>query len=58
MNLNIDELQSIIPSIPQCKRMIMLRDFNVLIGKEDFLGVKQQFNENIVNYNGELTKII
>ena len=34
--------------------MIMLGDFNARIGNDVLRGVKQRFNEDVLNYNGEL----
>ena len=49
-----DQIQNVIEAIPHCKPMIMLGDFNARIGNDVLRGVKQRFNEDVLNYNGEL----
>lgn len=40
------------------KTIIMLKDFNPFIDKEVVLRVKQSCNENLLNWNGEITNQI
>ena len=49
-----DRLQNIIESISQNDLIIILGDFNAHINNEVIPGVKQRFNENTLNDNGEL----
>ncbi|XP_044749781.1 uncharacterized protein LOC123310378 [Coccinella septempunctata] len=49
-----DQSQGVVESIPQRKPVIMLGDFNARIGNEVLPGIKQRFNEDVLNYNGEL----
>ncbi|XP_057671201.1 craniofacial development protein 2-like [Diorhabda carinulata] len=49
-----EQLQNITESLPQNESIIILGDFNARIGNEVIPGVKQRFNENILNDNGEL----
>lgn len=49
-----ETLQKTIDAIPQNETVILLGDFNARVGNTIIPGVKQKFNENITNENGEL----
>lgn len=49
-----DQLQDTIQSLPQNQPLIVLGDFNARVGNNEIPGIKQRFNEDILNDNGEL----
>lgn len=49
-----DQLQNTIESLPNDQQSIILGDFNARIGNQIIPGIKQRFNENVLNDNGEL----
>lgn len=49
-----EELQNTLDSIPNTEPIILLGDFNARIGSDVIHGVKQRFNEEQLNGNGEL----
>ncbi|XP_030767311.1 craniofacial development protein 2-like [Sitophilus oryzae] len=49
-----ENLQSAIDKIPRHKKIILLGDLNARIGNEVVDGIKQKYNENITNRNGEI----
>ncbi|XP_044751629.1 craniofacial development protein 2-like [Coccinella septempunctata] len=48
------ELQNTIDKIDNSGRIILFGDFNARIGSEEIDGVKQRFNESVLNENGDL----
>lgn len=49
-----ESLQSAIDKIPRHEKIILLGDLNARIGNEVVDGIKQKYNENITNRNGEI----
>ncbi|XP_030750157.1 uncharacterized protein LOC115877947 [Sitophilus oryzae] len=49
-----ENLQSAIDKIPRHEKIILLGDLNARIGNQVVDGIKQKYNENITNRNGEI----
>lgn len=48
-----DNLQEVIDELPRDEKVIVLGDLNARIGNEIVDGIKQRFNEDVTNCNGE-----
>jgi endonuclease/exonuclease/phosphatase family metal-dependent hydrolase len=47
-----NKLQDTIEHLPSSDKVIILGDFNARIGKHEIQGIKQRFNEDVLNENG------
>ncbi|XP_055389945.1 uncharacterized protein LOC129618936 [Condylostylus longicornis] len=48
-----DKLQELMDTIPESDKLVIMGDFNARIGDEILNGVKNRFNESVINENGE-----
>ncbi|KAI4488638.1 hypothetical protein M0802_011454 [Mischocyttarus mexicanus] len=48
------QLQDEIDSIPIKEKIIIMGDMNARVGNDDIEGVKERFNENVINEHGEI----